>query len=176
MSQPTTAKRDSLREYQDEILRKMSDAQQKGGGEVDLCFGFIASGRRFLISGIDVAEVVAPSQLEPVPMAKRWVLGAANIKGAVYTVTDFAQLLGMAPGRRGKFVMLNQRLLPGAALAVDSLAGLHTRDAIGKGAPAVAGQPDWLVGQYTINNEVYDMVDGQKLVADARFSRLQRGE
>lgn len=168
--------RDSLREYQDEILRKMTAARLQGGGELDLYFGFVSGGRHFLISGMSVAEVVAPSQLEPVPMSKRWVLGAANIKGAVYTVTDFAQLLGLDPGRRGKFVILSSNLVGGAALMIESLAGLFERSALGAAASLEAGQPSWLTGRHTVKDVFYDMVDGPALVADARFSKLQRGD
>lgn len=143
--------------------------------------GFHAGQHHYLIDGRDVAEVHPITAIEPMPIAKPWVLGAANIKGSVFSVTDFSVLMGtetVAPsgGRRGKFLALSNELMRGAALLVDGLSGLFEPDAIGQlRGERLDGMPPWISGEHLIGHS-YFLVDAQMMSVDPRFSKLQRGE
>ncbi len=172
------AKKESLREYQDTILRKMEIARTSDAGQVQLLFGFRAGERNYIIGGKDVTELASPSVLEPIPVSKPWVAGAANIKGSVYNVTDFSLLMGSEPVKRGKFVVLSQDIMVGSALLVDALTGLYEMENIGLAVEDVGmkDMPPWITACYEIAGDRHYMVDAVVLSADPRFSKLQSGE
>lgn len=172
------ARRGSLKEYQDEILKKMELSRQANVTDLVLYFGFFSSGKNFLIDGRHVMEMTTASKLEPIPIAKPWAVGAANIKGSVFSVTDFSMLVGGEKTKRGKFIVLNDEVMPGSALLIGGLSGLFEKESIGSAVkdPEMSGLPNWIVGCHLLNNEKHYMINGEKLAIDARFSKLQSGE
>lgn len=49
---------------------------------------------RYLISMMEVNEVIPIPKLEPVPLTQPWFLGLANVRGNLYGITDLAVYLG----------------------------------------------------------------------------------
>jgi twitching motility protein PilI len=172
------ARRGSLKEYQDEIISKMEFARQNRVSDLILYFGFVSGGRNFLIDGRNVIEMTTASRLQPIPISKPWAIGAANIKGSVYCVTDFSILFGGEKTKRGKFIVLNDEIISGSALMIESLSGLFEKDSLSVvfDDPEMKEFPSWISGCYRVNNEKHYMINGEKLATDARFSKLQSGE
>lgn len=172
------AKRDSLRAYQDEILKRMEDARVKGADQAQLLFGFRSMQMNFLISGNDVIQLAAATILEPIPVAKPWVAGVANVKGSVYTVTDFSALLGGERIKRGKFILLSGDVMPSSALFIEGLTGLYDQSKIG--APIddqkLKSMPQWVVSCFEIGGDSHYLIDAEQMANDHRFSKLQSGE
>jgi chemotaxis signal transduction protein len=111
-------------------------------------------------------------------MAKPWAVGAANIKGSVYSVTDFGILFANAPTQAGKFITLDDAIVSGSALLIEGLTGIYDRETIGaEAAPDGASSlPDWVTGIYLFNNDRHHMINLEKLIEDERFNKLQSGE
>jgi twitching motility protein PilI len=174
------ARRSSLKEYQDEILRKMELARSTSDGVAEQVrfFGFQSAGRKFLVDASLVVELTSVSKLQPLPMAKPWAVGAANIKGSVYSVTDFGILFANVPTQTGKFIVLDDAIVSGAALLIEGLTGIYDRETIGVEATpdGASGLPDWVTGFYLFNNDRHHMVNLEKLIEDERFNKLQSGE
>lgn len=67
-------------------------AQQEAAG-LWRGIGYVAGGRR-LLSGIDeIVELLAPPALTPVPGARSWLLGVANVRGQLMPAIDLGAFL-----------------------------------------------------------------------------------
>lgn len=170
-------KHQTLRQYQEYLLQRMQAARGEGGAEKIVMLGFLSGGRHYLIDGRDVEDVHQLSTLEPIPVAKPWAVGAANIKGTVHAITDFSILMGGERTKRGKFMVLTQDIMAGSAINIEAISGLYDLNEIGELSPGrEAAMPDWISGHYPIGGNRYFLVDALKLAVDVRFSKLQSGE
>lgn len=166
----------TLRDYQVHVRERMEAARGEADMEHVVFLGFVSGGRNFLIDGRDVIDVHQLSTLEPIPGSKPWVAGAANIKGSVCAVTDFSLLLGGAATKKGKFMVLSNEIIPGAAILIDSISGIFDEKDIGElGSSAGADLPEWVIGTHHVGTQFF-LVDAVKLANDSRFSKLQSGE
>lgn len=166
----------TLRQYQEYLRERMDAARSEDASEKIMLLGFLSGGRHYLIDSRDVDEVHQISTLEPIPLGKPWAIGAANIKGSVHAITDFSVLMGGERTKRGKFMVLTEDIMPGAALFIEAIAGLFDIDVVGDlSLTREAGMPDWIAGNYEIGQR-YFLVDASKLSVDASFSKLQSGE
>lgn len=157
---------------------RMEEARSDGTDQSQLLFGFRAKKMNFLISGRDLIEMTAPTTLEPLPVAKPWVSGVANVKGTVYTVTDFSMLLGGEQIKRGKFLLLGNDVMPGSALFIESFSGFYDPTKIGSPVedPKMKSMPQWVVSCFEVNGARHYLIDAMLLANDHRFSKLQSGE
>ncbi len=83
----------------------------------------------------DIAEVAQINQFSPVPFAKSWFLGIANVRGTLYAVSDLSAW--MQGSRRSamtaatRVVLLGQRLARlRTAVMVDRVVGLRLLDSM----------------------------------------------
>jgi twitching motility protein PilI len=102
------------------------------------------AGVGLLFSLKQASEIFAPVPIKPVPYAKPWLSGVANLRGGLFTIVDFAVYLGLrdaAPGRafspQARLVSLGSELNLNCALLVDRLAGLRSDEQL----PLAAVQP-----------------------------------
>jgi twitching motility protein PilI len=137
------AKRISLREFQESLVRRLTSAQR---GETRRALLGIASGNDFwLLDLSDSGEVVPLPTLTSVPLTKSWFAGIANVRGTLYSVVDFSAFRGDEPTRRNANARL---LLVGAkhginsALLVDRTLGLKSLDDL-EVVPRPADAPAW---------------------------------
>jgi twitching motility protein PilI len=86
-----------------------------------------AAGRNWLVDTADISEALPLPPLTPVPFAKPWLRGVANVRGSLYCVTDLAAFLGLgaASGEAGNRVLLLADRDAHAALLVDRVLGLR---------------------------------------------------
>ena len=141
-------------------------------------FGFSAGGFNYLLNADHVVEMTARAKLSPMPLAKAWNAGAANVRGSVYCVTDLSLFAGGPATGRGKFLILSSGLIAGAALLIDGFVGLFTEDVVLDSAIEMA-LPDhrpWICGRHEIGGAMFLRISGERLAVDVEFARLQTGE
>ncbi|MET0519996.1 MAG: chemotaxis protein CheW [Burkholderiaceae bacterium] len=120
----------ALRELQQRLAQRMQAAREQT--QVASWLAVECAGMGLLFSLKQAAEIFTPVSLKPVPYAKPWLAGVANLRGGLFTVVDLAVFLGLrepgvARGDAGavRLVSLNPDLNINCALLVDRLVGLR---------------------------------------------------
>ena len=99
---------------------------------------FMLAGSRFAVEVGQAREVVVFDSLTPVPLAPPFLMGLANLRGAVMPIVDLGPLLGL-PAREPARQTLGIVLAHGpwaAAAAIDAALGLEPL-----GTPSPLGEP-----------------------------------
>lgn len=128
-------------------------------------------GRDFLLSAKEVAEIVRPMPLTPVPMAPDHLLGVGNVHGQIVCVVEPGRMmtLPLPPARDGeatRYVVLRHARMR-VALRVDSVPAIHRvpeavlDDVSGTDVP-VLGVQGWL----ELEGVRYDMLDARALLQE----------
>jgi twitching motility protein PilI len=168
----------SLREFQEQLSRRIAQAGTVAREAVRLCA--VAGNERWMIELADAGEVIPVPELTPVPRTKPWFRGIANVRGALFSVVDLAAFLEQAPTtlrQDSRLLLVGQRFGTSAALLVDRVLGLRKLSefapALGTAEPPHAAQGTWA-------GEIYRAADGQRwqqlevaaLLADEEFLRV----
>lgn len=121
----------ALRDLQHRLAERMQAAREQ-----TVAANWLAvecEGVGLLFSLKQTSEIFAPVALRPVPYAKPWLAGVANLRGGLFTVVELAVYLGLRPAQPGRtlqphhrLVALNAELNLNCALWVDRLAGLRS--------------------------------------------------
>jgi twitching motility protein PilI len=125
-------KKDALRELQLRLASRLQAARERPRESGWLAVECAQVG--LLLPLAQAGEIHAARQVSPVPHAKPWMMGVANLRGQLNAVIDLGQFLhlrsdGPATLRAGsQLVMLNPSLRLNAAILVDRLAGLRDSD------------------------------------------------
>lgn len=120
------SRRVSLKEFQEGLARRLKAAAGEAAPTARL--GFEAGGDYWLVRLDSSGEVLQVPDLQRVPLTLEWFLGVANIRGALYGVTDFAGFLGKPATARGpenRLLLIGQPFGVNCALLVARLAGLR---------------------------------------------------
>lgn len=124
--------KEALRDFQLRLAGRLQAAREQPREA-----GWLAvecAGMGWLLPLAQAGEIHAPRQITPVPHARAWLAGVANLRGQLHTVIDFAAFLQVRPAREpavpgerlpGQLVALNPSLRLNAALWVDRLLGLR---------------------------------------------------
>ncbi len=118
--------RGRLRAFQEALSRRIGAA-----GSViqkDLRLGVRVGEDEWLVALADAGEVVPVPAITPVPLTKPWMLGVANIRGRLYSVTDLALFFGGAPTpatSSARLLLIGQRHNSNAAILVSRVLGLR---------------------------------------------------
>ncbi|MBB4845717.1 twitching motility protein PilI [Paucibacter oligotrophus] len=144
--------KEALRELQQRLAQRMQAArEQQAPGAAWLAVE--CGGQGLLFSLKHAAEIFAPVPLKPLPYAKPWMMGVANLRGGLFTVVDLAVFLGLrAPGAaevrtpsgqqgQARLVSLNPEMNSNCALLVDRLAGLRSEEQL-KAQPLTAAEQE----------------------------------
>jgi twitching motility protein PilI len=136
------ANKTALRELQQRLAERMQAAREQ-----TLIANWLAvecAGVGLLFALKQASEIFAPVPIKPVPYAKPWLAGVANLRGGLFTVVDLAVYLGLrdpSPGRattaQTRLVSLGSDLNLNCALMVDRLAGLRSDEQL----PLASEQP-----------------------------------
>jgi twitching motility protein PilI len=164
------AARTSLRDYQRELAERLRSAA--GGGRAASKLGVQVGADAWLVDLADAGEVIPVPPVTPVPLAKPWFRGVANIRGKLYSVVDFPAFLGgaaVAPGEQARLLLLGERFRMGSALLVDRSLGLRGAEQLQ--APHAAGSgASWLKAEYSDKDgRQWKELDVAKLVQDPAF-------
>ena len=164
-----SAARQSLREYQLALSERLQSAQ--AGVRVASKLGFRASGDSWVIDLSDAGEVMPVPSITPVPGVQPWFKGVANVRGNLYSVTDFSAFAGDQAGglsEHSRLIIVAARLRVGAALLVERSLGLRTAESL-KPHAAQAAQP-WVKAQYVdADGSVWKELDVAALVQNESF-------
>lgn len=136
------SKRISLKEFQESLVQRLVSA--KTGDTPRALLGVQAGRERWLMDLADAGEIVPLPAITPVPLARPWFRGLANIRGTLYTVVDFSAFQG---GERTPLTAETRLLLPNArfasncALLVSRAMGLKSVEAFDPGDPSPESRP-----------------------------------
>ena len=105
-----------------------------------------SGGERWLVDLADAGEVLPVSTLSEVPLTLPWFLGVANIRGALYSVTDLAAFHGLEPTAiqsRSRLLLVGARFGSNTALLMSHAHGLKTHAALEAENEAAAPAQPW---------------------------------
>ena len=120
------SRRVSLKEFQEGLAKRLKAAAGEAAPSARL--GFEAAGEHWLARLDNSGEVLQAPDVQRVPLTRDWFLGVANIRGALFGVTDFGAFLGNPPTPRGpdnRLLLIGQPFGVNCALLVARLAGLR---------------------------------------------------
>jgi twitching motility protein PilI len=174
-SVPSNAERRSrLRRYQAQLLERMHDAQSgaaASGRELGVQFG----ASRCLLDLTQIGEIVPWQPPSPVPMARDWYLGLANIRGNLTGIIDFARYLDYAPtppGADSRIITFAPGLGFNCALLAARVLGLRRLDELSEQTLAENVQP-WCVQQFLDQEgQLWTRLDLAQLVLEERFLQV----
>jgi len=166
--EPSVHTRVSLREYQLALSERLQSAH--AGARVASKLGLRVGGEAWLVDLTEAGEVIPVPPLAPVPLAQPWFKGVANVRGNLYSVTDFSAFVGARPAAKSehaRLLIIAERFRIGAALLVERSLGLRHADSLTP-QPG-AGQP-WVRAQYTdAEGQVWKELDVAGLVQNEAF-------
>jgi twitching motility protein PilI len=164
------AARTSLRDYQRELAERLRSAAS--GGRAASKLGVQVGADAWLVDLADAGEVLPVPPVTPVPLARPWFRGVANIRGKLYGVVDFPAFLGgaaVAPGEQARLLLLGERFRTGSALLVDRSLGLRGAEQL-QARTAVHGGAPWLKAEYSDQDgRQWKELDVAKLAQDPAF-------
>src|SRR5207248_1369182 len=128
-------------------------------------------GEGWLVELEDAAEVIPVPAISPVPLARAWFKGVANVRGNLYSVTDFSAFVGgeaVKPTADARLLVLSERFRTGAALLVARSLGLR---ALGELTPQTVVTPmPWIRAQYSdAEGRIWKELDVAGLVQQEDF-------
>jgi len=137
----------SLRDYQLALSERLQSAQ--AGARASSKLGLRMGGEAWLVDLMEAGEVMPVPSISPVPLARPWFKGVANVRGNLYSVTDFSAFLGAEPVQmsdHARLLLVAERFRVGAALLVERSLGLRNADNL-KPQPAASNAP-WVRALY----------------------------
>lgn len=140
------ATKTSLRDYQRDLAERLKNA---GTGRRPSKLGVQVGGEAWLVDLVDAGEVIPVPDITPVPLARPWFKGMANIRGNLYSVVDFPAFLGGPPtaiGDQSRLLLVGERFRLAAALLVDRSLGLRNPEHL---RPQGGESGQWARAQYT---------------------------
>lgn len=132
----------SLREYQLALSERLQSAQ--AGARIASKLGLHVGEEGWLVDLREAGELIPPPPISPVPLARPWFKGVANVRGNLYSVTDFSAFLGGAattPNEQARLLLINDRFRSGAALLVERSLGLRDPEELKPHAEAASQPP-----------------------------------
>ncbi|MET0320388.1 MAG: chemotaxis protein CheW [Duganella sp.] len=175
-------RRSRLRQYQVQLLERMQAARSGAAAGVRE-LGVVIKGRHCLLELTQIGEIVTAQALAPVPLARDWYLGLANVRGDLTGVIDLARYAGWEDGAGGvaastggagarRFITFSPRLGFNCALLADRVAGLRQASDM-RAVDPVGGQPGWSAQQFDdADGQRWTLLDLAQLVREPRFGAI----
>ncbi len=165
------------------LLRDIEQRSQQGGARLSQQDGqkqnwtaidFQLADSNYLIPLTETREIFpVPSQITPVPRAKPWVYGIANLRGELLPLFDLKYFLYNQPTKVNKYsriLVLNHPDLYSGVL-VDTVFGLKHFQSLPDKNTEMTDNPvaDYLNGNISQQDTNWDVFSFHKLAADPRF-------
>lgn len=167
------SKRTSLRDFQAYLAGRLSDAAQGRGAASWL--GVEAGGESWLVDLSDGGEIVQSPEFASVPLTKPWFAGIANIRGNLYSVTDFSVFRGGTPTPRNtsaRLLLIGTRYGINAALLLSRMVGLRNPGDFTPEAEDTA-MPAWGRQRFSDSQgKVWHKLSVRELLADQDFMNI----
>jgi twitching motility protein PilI len=163
------ARKSSLREFQAHLASRLAGmGDQRAAG----LLGFQSGADYWLIELPDSGEIIPLPPLTEVPLTQPWFAGIVNIRGNLYSVTDFSVFRRKEATPRNassRLLLIGTRHGNNAALLVTRILGLRNIDDL---TPVAANPeaPSWASDAYT-DREGYrwQMLNVRRLFSDDAF-------
>ena len=139
------AAKSALREYQRQLMERLEAAGESAAPRSSQ-LAFESGGENWLLRLNDIAEVIALPAITPVPLARDWFCGLANVRGTLYGIADFAGLTGRpltVAGAENRLLLLAAHVIRGSGLLVGRIAGLRNPEQF-KPSPAGRAAIPWV--------------------------------
>lgn len=162
------AQRISLRDYQRELAERLRQADSARSASK---LGVQVGAQSWLVDLVEAGEVLPVPPITAVPLTRAWFRGVANVRGNLYSVSDFSAFLGGEPVKltgEARLLVLSERFRCGAALLVARSLGLR---AAGGLTPEGGGTAlPWVRGQYSdAEGRIWKELDVAALVQHEAF-------
>lgn len=163
------AKKGSLRDFQTHLAKRLAGASDQSAAGL---LGVQAGTDFWLLNLSDSGEIVPLTPLTSVPLTKPWFVGIANIRGNLYSVTDFSAFQGKdstPQNSSSRLLLIGTRHGNNAALLVTRMLGLRNVDDL-KRAGTEEDAPRWAADAYVDNEgRRWKMLNVRELLADDNF-------
>ena len=133
------------------------------------------AGELYLVAREEAREVLGvPSPLTRVPGAKSWILGLANVRGALLPIIDLRAYLGggeTPAARTARIIVVNHRDIP-AGLMVDEVLGFRRfadAEFSADVPPTIVNSARYIAGSFKRTNEQWPVLGLRSLVEDVSF-------
>ena len=116
----------SLRDFQARLTDRLKQASTQR--TVSAHLGIQIGEQRYLVELSEAGEIVPMPAISPVPLTFDWFKGVANLRGALYSVSDLARFMGLGPtpmDRDSRLLALATRLNFNACIIVSKMLGLR---------------------------------------------------
>jgi twitching motility protein PilI len=123
------ARKISLREFQENLVKRLTSAQR--GETANALLGVLAGREHWLLELADSGEIVPLPHLTSVPLTRSWFCGVANIRGTLYAVVDFSAFQGgeaTPQNSESRLLIVNSRHGINSALLVNRTLGLRNME------------------------------------------------
>jgi twitching motility protein PilI len=167
--------KDALRELQLRLASRLQAARERPreSGWLAVECGQVG----LLLPLAQAGEIHAARQVAPVPHAKPWMVGVANLRGQLNTVIDLGSFLHLrkpvvatSPRNGAQLVMLNPSLRVNAAILVDRLAGLRDPEQLARLPAAEEPRPGFAGASWRdVQGRVWQELDLAALAQDPQF-------
>ncbi|THF63842.1 chemotaxis protein CheW [Pseudothauera nasutitermitis] len=120
------AKRISLREFQESLVRRLAEAR---AGDRRALLGLRVGEENWLVDLTDSGEILPVPPLSPVPLTRPWFSGVANVRGTLYGVVDFSafhQGAPIVPAGHARLLLIGARHSINSAILVSRALGLRS--------------------------------------------------
>lgn len=170
-----------LRDFQSRLADRLRSAQ--AGAGMASWLAVRAGGQGLLVPLSHAAEIFSWTDVQPVPHARPWFLGVANLRGNLLGVVDLGLFLaqpdaaaGPAPARspqalmQSRLISLNPVLEVNSALLVDELLGMRTTESFARSDAPDAEAPGFFGHLYTdLQGELWQEINLQSLAQQGAF-------
>ena len=164
------AKRISLREFQQDLTRRLMEV--KTSGRRSAWLAVVAGTENWLVNLADAGEIIAAPQITGVPLTHNWFRGLANVRGNLFSVVDFAAFCGEAPiplNNDVRLMLVGVRAGMNTALLVSRAQGLRNPDDFDIDEDFVDARP-WIAGGFRDSQgRLWKRLAIRPLLADPRF-------
>ena len=159
----------SLRDYQLALSERLQSAA--AGTRVPTKLGLRAGGEAYLVDLKEAGEVIPVPPISPVPLARAWFKGVANVRGNLYSVSDLGALLGLPPTAmtdQVRLLLVAERFRAGAALLIEGSLGLRNAEELKHQADVPAER--WVRAHYDDGDgKRWKELDVSALIQDQAF-------
>ncbi len=163
------AKRISLREFQESLVRRLAEARS---GDRRALLGVQAGEENWLIDLTDSGEILPVPPLSPVPLTRPWFSGVANVRGTLYGVVDFSRFhqgAPIVPAGHARLLLVGARHGSNSAIMVSRAVGLRSPEDF----EADGGEADprpWVTQRLRdTQDRLWLKLDAQRLLAHPGF-------
>lgn len=163
------ARQHSLQEFQQDLVRRISEAA--GDAAPTARLGVQAGDSFWLVRLDEAGEIFPVPRVTTVPLTQQWFRGLANVRGNLYSVIDFSLFCGGEPTREsadGRLMLVAEHFHVSTALLVSKMLGLRNVQQL-RAEQSPAGHP-WASTQYIdADGRIWRELNIRDLVGRAEF-------